>query len=564
MIETDTQELTAEILAEVAAERRTAWTDARTKHNTEKGAKLADDPNPPPEHMPWLAEKVIERRGPRIERLKKACFRSQLGDAELLMDRVGDRYAFDHKRKIWMSFEKTHWEPDSINEIRAEVVKLAEHFDRAAVQAKADENKAESKPEAAAAAKKDHKLFSERAKQLRGDRRISGILSMASSGRDSMGISGDSWDQHPTLLACGNGVVDLATGKLYPGDPKLFIRKASPIDFPGLHATSPFWEDFVQKVMCHDAAMVDYLERLIGYAATGLVSHKEIYVAKGPTANNGKSSFFDTVQRVMGDAAGTIKKEVLLQKKNAGSGADPDLLMLDGLRMAIASEPDQGTKFDKEAIKVLTGGDEITTRGLYMDNITFKPICKLFLHTNFMPQVAKADQAFFNRMRILPFEAQFTGKANEVDEARNIYKGKPRTVVDRQLTKDAPAILAWIVRCARKYLTDEALKYPLRVAEEIEQYQDDMDEIGRWVAEWCLVDKNDASYKEQAKDLYSSFRTFCVHVLEKPDNFILTQRTFGEQLQQRFEKKKTNKVYYHGIKVRPECRSEAPQWNTAQ
>lgn len=568
MIETDTNELRAEILAEVEAERQCAWTEAQKKHNTEKQTKLVTTPEPPPEHMPWLAEKVVERRGPRIERLQKAVFRQQLGDAELLMDRVGDRYVFDHKRTQWFRYDKTHWVVDGVNEIRAEVVRLAEHYDRAASQVKGEMDKLllDEKNDLAKKKAKQHKGLLDRASKLRGDRRITGILNMASSGADSMGISGDdtTWDQYPTLFACENGVIDLETGKLYKGEPKHYIRKASPFAFPGLHVYSEFWQDTFAKIMCYDPAMMDYVERLIGYAATGLVSHKEIYVAKGPTANNGKSTFFDAVQRVMGDAAGTIKKEVLLQKKNQGNGADPDLLMLDGLRMAIASEPDQGTKFDKEAIKILTGGDAITTRGLYMDNITFKPICKLFLHTNFMPQVAKADQAFFNRMRIIPFDAQFVGVPDEVDLARHIYPGMPRTVMDRQIRKDAPAILAWIVRCARKYLADESLKYPLKVAEQIEQYQDDMDEIGRWVAEWCEVDKHNRSYKEQAKDLYASFRNFCIHVLEKPDAFIPTQRTFGQQLEQRFEKKKTNLVHYFGIRIKTGCRAEDAQWQTAQ
>ncbi|VFQ44405.1 DNA primase family protein [Desulfoluna butyratoxydans] len=585
MIETDTNELQAEIRADVEAERLAAWKEAQAKHNTEKAKKLTDEPKPPPEHMPWTAERVVERRGPRVERLRQACWREQLGDAELLIDRVGDRYTFDHKRKQWYRNVGTHWVEDGVNQIRAEVVALAEHFDRAAFEARKTKKSAAKKSESAEKKKeeaeeqeneeaakkadqeikeaseeattcsKDAKLFSDRAKKLRGDRRIAGILNMATSGADSMGISGDdsTWDRHPTLLACPNGVIDLETGKLYKGEPKHYIRKASPFNFPGLHAYSASWHDTFGKIMCWDPVMMDYVERVVGYAATGLVSHKEFYVAKGPTANNGKSTFFDAIQMALGDAAGTIKKEVLLQKKNQGSGADPDLLMLDGLRMAIASEPEQGSKFDKEVIKMVTGGDRITTRGLYMDNITFMAISKLFIHANFTPQVAKADQAFFNRMRIIPFDAQFVGNPDEVDLARHIYPGIPRTTIDRQLQKDGPAILAWIVRCARKYLADETLKYPLKVAEEIEQYQDDMDEIGRWVAEWCLVDKHNETYKTKAKDLYDSFKLYCRNVLEKAEAFIPTQRTFGEQLQQRFEKKKTNYVYYFGIKVKAGC-----------
>lgn len=549
------------IQAEVEREQAEQWSKAKEKH----GDRLKNLDAPPPPFALWQAEKEPERRGPRVEKLLDAVGRKQLGDAELLQDLVGDQYRYDYERDEFMQFDGVLWVPDKVRNIRKQVYQLAEHFERAAhdcwgqskslsreiaeIKARNKEANVHDQELEQKKAEANFKKLDTRAGELRSDTRITKILNLATVGDGSMGMVGTEWDQHPTLFPCANGIIDLATGRLLRGNPNLFMRKGSKYEYHGLHVPCPFWMDTLYKALCRDPELLEYFELVIGYSMTGLVAHKDFWVAYGPKADNAKSTIFDNIREIAGGYAGEIKTEVLLWRRNKQSGPNPDLMDLDGLRMAIASEPESGEKFDKEMLKVATGGGMITARGLYENNVRFRPMCKLFLHTNFLPQIKGADKAFFNRLRIIPFNAKFETNPHLVDESRHIYQAINRGEADRRIWAEGPGILSWLVRCAKKYLAKMELIPPSIVLSEVESYRGDMDPVAEWIDQWCIVNEKDEGLQEQAKNLYSSFKRYCQEETDIQDQYILSPRAFGDQLKQRFSKKKTNVVFYLGIKI---------------
>lgn len=571
-------DLRALIQAQVAEERQSIWEQTKKNYPNKDNApkRLRDDlEKPPPPAMVWQVLHVPEKRGPRVDRLVESVRRQQLGDAELLIELIGDQFCYDHKRQQFMRFVNSHWVDDAKKQHRKEVVQLADHFERGAkmlnkniselqkqIEKLAKKISAAEEPTQAdlialtekekelSKAHHNRKKFNDRADRLRNDRRTSGILNMATSGEDTLGMDGTEWDKDHILLPCANGIIDLQTGFLLPPDPKHKMRHASEYEYRGLHEEAPFWTDFLHKVFCGDQELLEYFEKVIGYAVTGLDSHKEIYIAYGPSADNGKSSLFDTIMKVIGGYASVLSDSVLLQNGKKTGGPDPELLVLDGLRMAVASEPAQGQKFNKESIKQITGSDRIRARGLYTDTVEFKPRCKLFIHTNFMPQVSGADRAFFNRLRLIPFNARFTKDPNEVDESKHIYLAMPRNMVDEKLAEEAPGILSWIVRCARKFLTDLSLIPPLIVVHEVETYQEDMDPVGSWISDWCEEHPHDPNVRTQAKDLYESFVCYSKEEHKTEDRFIIKQRTFGDQMKQKFKRQKIGVYFYFGISIK--------------
>ncbi|MEZ6854973.1 phage/plasmid primase, P4 family [Halodesulfovibrio aestuarii] len=585
-------DLRALIQQQVEEERREVWENTKKAYPPKDNApkRLRDDLEvPPPAVMVWKVLHVPEKRGPRIERLVEAVRRQQLGDAELLIDLIGDKFCFDHKRQQFMRFMNSHWVEDTKKQHRKEVVNMAEHFERGAkieskkitevqeqiekLAKKISESEDPSKADIVAQSDKrkelskatfNRKQFNDRADKLRNDRRTSGILNMATSGEDTLGMDGTEWDKEHTLLPCANGIIDLQTGHLLPPDPKYKMRHASKFEYRGLHEEAPFWTDFLHKVFCGKLELLEYFERVIGYAITGLDSHKEIYVAFGPSADNGKSSLFDTIMKVMGGYASVLNDSVLLQTGKKSGGPDPELLVLDGLRMAAVAEPGEGQKFNKETIKQITGSDRIRARGLYTDTIEFKPRCKLFIHTNFMPQVNGADKAFFNRLRPIPFNARFTKIKKEVDESKHIYLAMPRSLVDEKLKEEAHGILSWLVRCARTFLSDLDLTPPLIVRNSLESYTEDNDPVGTWINDWCQEHPQNPEVRTQAKILYDSFKCYCMEELNIEDKYVISNRRFGDQMKQRFERVKTNVYHYSGISIKSGFKAdERPKNSTA-
>jgi chloramphenicol 3-O-phosphotransferase len=63
-------------------------------------------------------------------------------------------------------------------------------------------------------------------------------------------------------------------------------------------ATAPRWNRFMREIMCGDEEMVDYLQRLFGYAATGHTKESIVVVFHGGGAN-GKSVLLNAIRHVL-------------------------------------------------------------------------------------------------------------------------------------------------------------------------------------------------------------------------------------------------------------------------
>lgn len=578
----DLPALAEHIRHEIEDERKAIW---RLTLEKDKGRTLDPDHLLPPDTPAlWTAERPKPQARPRptLHEMHQYCSRNQLGDAELLQLCCNDSMIFDHKRARWLTYDGIRWVEHEVGDSLKEAMTIADLYEGAAAEqlAKRGEDIAQAREaerckwlespdseeakraeyEAELRAKKSNsekiKTLRDRARSIRDAGRAKKVLEIASSGVGSLGVSGKTWDQYPTLMACANGVIDLTTGGLTPASPDMMLRKTSPYPYLGLHLHSTFWEDHLRKVFCGDAALIDYFERVIGYAATGLISHKELYCAYGPTSNNGKSQTFNAIAEAMGQYAGTFKVTVLLEDGQKTAGPDPDFLVLDGLRMAITSEPKRGAKFSAEMLKAVTGDDIIRARGLYSDPIEFKAICKLFLHTNFIPQLRSADRAFERRLRVIPFEAMFTMNPDEEDPARHIYAGLPADVLKRNMAESGPAVLSWIVRCARRFLRDRDLTPPPIVQQWTKEYAEEQDLVGEFIAFCCHTGD---SLRVQAKDMYAAFTKFCQQEKSIPDNRIMSLRAFGDDMKQRFKKHSSNKVFYLGVAPRPEWMPDGGQ-----
>jgi putative DNA primase/helicase len=56
----------------------------------------------------------------------------------------------------------------------------------------------------------------------------------------------------------------------------------------------------------------------------------------------------------------------------------------------------------------LTGGDPITARFLFNEFFTFVPTAKFWLVFNHFPSVKDESEGFWRRVRVIPFEHQFS------------------------------------------------------------------------------------------------------------------------------------------------------------
>lgn len=485
---------------------------------------------------------------PKItSRLIRDClFANELGDSVLFSMLFRDRFLFSKNTQEWFEWAGHYWQRDMMSRSLAAVEQVVGHYlaeykrlaqdivDLAAASTEGDGSATELKR-----LRTQQANLLKRASQLRADKRRTACLKFAHTIENPLAIKGEEFDCKPMLFPCANGVIDLETGRLKPGRPCDYLSMASPVEFTGIDAPAPLWEKSLLEIFGGNEALVAYLGRLFGYAMTGLVHEKVFPVFYGRTGWNGRSLIIETVSYVMGALAGSIPSEMLLSQKYSknSSGPSPDIMSLKGIRMAFASEIDEGQRFSASKIKWLTGKDELVGRSPHDKYPTrFAPTHKLFLMTNTQPQAPPNDKAFWERLHLIPFLISFVNR-----DPQEAYERRAILDLDQQVLKEAPGILAWLVRGCLLWQRD-GLKPPHEITDATEQYRRNEDLLADFIEECCL---REPGAKAKSSVLYARFIDWYHDNVGQKEP---TGTWFGKQLSQKYEKHKSEGcVVYHGI-----------------
>ncbi len=497
------------------------------------------------------------------EEIDAAYWDEDIGDARLFCKRYRGEFLYDNTIGDFYSFVKTHWEPDVIRQTRPAMFEIAELYGELAlrIRKKAKQAFLDGAPDESERLKAQATSLSSRCRKLKKKNHIKSVLSLAGAGRGSLGITGEEWNKHGTLLPCQNGVIDLETGKLLPGDPWQYFSKFTDIPWNGLHAEAPTWERMLTQTLCNNAELRDYFDYFVGACACGIQT-KDFFCALGASGDNGKSLIFETIMKTMGSFSGRLKVEALLEEKFAksSSGPSPDILALKHLRILMTSELEQSQYFSLSKIKMFTsGGDVLSGRDLNQSRMQeFIQTHSLVIHTNRMPQIRVIDQAFLKRLKVLPFSAKFVAESDEVDIKKHIYPMIAGNVLTAALDKERPGILAYVVRCAMRFLRNNALMPapPDCVLAETQSYKNDQDEIGLFLDQCCTPDPD---AREQMKDLYAAFKKWSMEERNVSEKHVKSMKIFGIDLANRpgLTKIQSNRVYYDGVRINDDCRDKS-------
>jgi len=471
---------------------------------------------------------------------------NELGDGILYATTFRDQFLYCKNTQEWFAWSGHCWQRDVMNKSLAAVEKIVEHYlgeYRSLSKTIADQAAASDGSEEATAKLKKLKsrqdALLKRVSQLRADKRRTACLKFAHTIEDPIAITGDEFDLKPMLFPCANGVIDLETGRIKPGRPGDFLSLASPIEFKGINEPAILWEKSILEIFSGNVELVAYLQRLFGYAMTGLCREKVFPVLYGKTGWNGRSLIVETISHVMGALAGSIPAEMLLSQKysKSSSGPSPDIMSLKGIRMAFASEVDEGQRFSASKIKWLTGKDELVGRSPHDKYPTrFSPTHKLFLMTNTQPQAPPSDKAFWERLHLIPFSISFVNR-----DPQESYERRAILDLDRQILKEASGILAWLVKGCLRW-QKEGLNPPKEVREATEQYRRNEDLLADFIDECCV---REPGAKAKSSQLYARFVEWYHDNIGKNEP---SGTWFGKQLGQKYDKDKSNGcIMYFGI-----------------
>lgn len=263
----------------------------------------------------------------------------------------------------------------------------------------------------------------------------------------------DAWDAHPHLLNCLNGTLDLRTGVLLPHDPTHLLTWQTGTAYDP-SASHPYVDRLIELLRADGREQ--FLQRSVGSALWGEAPNEVLIILQGE-GGTGKGTLVAAVTGMLGNYATTTDVNLLLSnpRGEAAAGPKPELLALRGRRLVIAGEPPKGAIFNAGRVKALTGNDPITARNMHSPTmVTFAPVFKLWLHTNYPIGASHDDSGLQRRLRVVPFEA----KPKRADPT---FK---RTLERDRVARSA--LLNWALEGCRAWLTSG---YDLGYSEAVSQ-----------------------------------------------------------------------------------------------
>jgi P4 family phage/plasmid primase-like protien len=410
----------------------------------------------------------------------------------------GEDLRYCYPWKSWLVWSGTHWERDT----SGRVLRLAKQTVR--------------KLAGQAEGLDDDMAVRALLTHVRKSLSTASLKAMIENAQNEEGIPAqpEAFDADPWLINCTNGTLDLRTSTLQPHRREDLLTQRLPVAYDE-HAECSTWKAFLWRIMNQQQELIDFLRRVVGYALTGSTREQCLFLLCGPS-KTGKSTFLATLRALLGPYAQQADMRTFMHKDR--DEVRNDLADLAGSRVVCALESQEGRRLAESLIKELTGGvDLIKARFLYQEHFTFKPQFKLFLGSNHRPVIADTDSAIWERIRLIPFDVQ-------------IPKSERNKTLDAELLQELSGIFAWAVRGCREWLELGELKEPAAVEQATQGYRDEMDDVGRFLKEGCIL-KTD--YKTKTTVLLKAYQQWSGQSTETAKSFAkkLTDRKYESKHQ---------------------------------
>jgi putative DNA primase/helicase len=393
---------------------------------------------------------------------------SDTGNAMRFADQHHNAVRYVHTWKRWLLWTGTHWRQDDTGAVQGLVQETLE-----AMWAEA-----RALNEDARLRLLRHTLATEAARRRNAVLEIAGSDPRVATTTAGLDLAG--W-----LVNAKNGTIELTDGSIREHRQSDYLTHCLPVDYDPT-ALCPRWNDFLIQVMDGRQELVDFLRRAVGYSLTGSTREQVFFMLYG-TGSNGKSTFLEVLRSLFGPLAQNADFGTFLHREQ--ETVRNDIARMRAARLVTAVETEGDRRFSETILKSLTGGDTVTARQLYSEYFEFKPMFKLWLAANHRPVIRGTDHAIWRRVRLIPFTVTIPDADQDPDLAT-------------KLREEMTGILTWAVRGCLEWQA-QRLDAPEDVTDAVTQYRDDMDSIGPFLEECCVLGPD---YRVQSGDLMHAYQ----------------------------------------------------------
>jgi len=421
------------------------------------------------------------------------------GNAQRLVDAYGDNIQWVTDWKKWIAYNSATglWSVDKNGEVMRYARTISSMIMEDAKNVSSDESR--------------RKILSW-SRTSGNESRLKAMINIAAS-NEGMSITSAELDVDLWAAATGDGMaVDLLSGlpRAVRRD-DYFTKKLGTIFL--VDAKCTLWKQFLNEIFGGDLELIRFVQWTVGYALTGSNDEQCVFLSWGQ-GKNGKSTFMDVIRALFGDYSIHCSSETFMARR--GESIRSDIARLQGARLITSSEVEQGKRFAESLIKEWTGGESITARKLYSNEVEFKPQGKLWIGTNYKPKIYGTEDAIWRRIRLIPFLVTISAEKRDPELAS-------------KLKAELPGILNWALEGCLAWQERKDLCPPKAVIAATAEYRAEMDIIGAWVAQNCI---EDSKRKERVGELYQDYSQWC----DANGHKAASQLEFTKRMHTRYEK----------------------------
>ena len=212
-------------------------------------------------------------------------------------------------------------------------------------------------------------------------------------------ISIEDKDVRDDLIVFNNLVLDINTGSTYYHSPMFNVTYLVNASFMGLNSpNTPVFDNFLYQITGGDAVLITRIWMMIGYILTPDTKAKSIFLLQG-VGNSGKSLLVKLLQRLLSEDA-FFPFDVDMLSSTFGLG---DLF---AKALCVCQDmPNRELNSKSVAVlKELSGDDTVSSAVKYEGPIVFDNKAKLVLVSNHAVKPKVNDDAFWDRLVVIPFK----------------------------------------------------------------------------------------------------------------------------------------------------------------
>jgi len=449
------------------------------------------------------------------------------GNAQRFADHYWETIRWVPEWKMWVFWRGDRWTPDAPEFATQQMLEIGRAILRAAAEIEDDDARKRE-------LRWGHSSLS--------DQRVRAALALAKAQLGLIARPGD-FDGDPWLLNCHNGTLDLRTGELREHRREDMLLEQTACEYHA-DARSEDWNRVLRDSFESAPELVEYLQKVFGYALTGDTSEEKFFFFFGKSGA-GKGTILESFGGMLGSYTRSMNYRTLTSGSHqSGSGPTEDVARLHRARFVVASEFEKNQPLAEAFVSTLTGRDTITARFLHQGSFEFRPELTLFLSANHKPKLSGSPESgVWRRLQVVTFDH----KVQQVDKKLKSRLGTPEA---------RAATLAWAVAGCLRWQAEGLGEVPQSMQDALTEYQAESDPYSQFLRDTTVESPGSSITKE---DLFGAYivwadangisRTTTKQTLGK----ILKERGVDEGTQdtKREDGKRSSQRVWRGIALKP-------------